>query len=339
MKLTRVFWPSKCWLLLIIGLAIPYWLAPPRGATQEVRGAKTGEKKPEPPAKVPDREEVEKIQLQYVRARDLVGIIQQMVGGGRFRGPGRELRVSIDDRSNSVLAVGLPDDLALVKTLLSKLDVPMVRKGPTVSTQVFNLEYTKADPNLRQALRLALGESGFEVDPIRNVVIVSGDEKKQQEAGNLLQRLDRPQFSSARLAGEMQIRVVWLANGPLEKSEGKPPADLKEVIKELAKMGVDDPRLVTQTLITALPDRQFVLAGLAGHDSCYRLSISGTLLSKAGDTGRLQISVMATETKSNAPVGQVITEITAPYGHSVVLGMTPTANTTSVFVVQILPKK
>ena len=343
MKLIDLLCRWRSGVLLVIGLSIVCWpisgvsVAQPAGQYKSDATPAAQEKEKTGRAPKPQvRQEVESIPLKYAKARDVWGTIQQMFGRGS-----RDFRYSIDERNNSVLVVGEPEDIALLKSLLSKLDV-LKASGPLtkVITQVYHLQYTPADSNLTNSLRLVLGDEGnFGVDPTRNVVILTGNQNMQAAAELLLQRLDRPPENKPKIAGEMQVRVVWLSSGLPGIGAEKVPEDLKDVVGELAKMGVNDPRLVTQTLVTALPDRKFELGGLAGPESQYRLSISGTLLAQAGEAGRLRILIDAKQSTTNVTVGRVDSEITAPLGHSVVLGMTPTARTTSVFVVQILPRK
>jgi hypothetical protein len=341
MKPIHFLWRWQSWGLLLIGVTIAGWPAAETGLAQQVLEQKKESVTPAVPHPRPQvRQEVESIPLKYANARNLWDTIQQMFGGRGSRAPGHDLRVSIDERSNSVLAIGDPEDIALLKSLLGKLDVPRTRAQPTaVFTRVYHLQNTPANPSLTDSLRLVLSEGSFRVDPTRNLVVVTGDEKLQAEARDLLMNLDRPPENKPKIAGEMQVRVVWLSSGLPGIGAEPAPEDLKSVVGELAKMGIQDPRLVTQTLVTALPDRKFELGGLAGPESQYRLSISGTLLAQAGEAGRLRILIDARQSTTNATVGRVDTEITTPLGHSVVLGMTPTARTTSVFVVQILPRK
>jgi hypothetical protein len=322
----------------MIALTIVCWPIPGTGVAQQV-----GEHKKDV-ATPPVREEknsapaeftVANYRLKNVTAQDAARIVHEILWGG-LKGQGKGFRLSIDERTNSLVVAGTPQDLSLVQSLLNKLDVLPANNEPGLSVRVYDLKYTRADGGLGQALRLVVPKGNFEVDPTRNAVIVSGDEKMQEKAASLLRRLDSPQEVKPRIAGEMRVRIVWLATGT---GGPKPPEDLKDVIRELAKMGVEDPRLVTQTLVTALPNRPFNLEGLAGQESQYRLFIAGTLCAEAGEAGSLKISINATTAPTQVPVGRVDTEITAPLGHSVVLGMTPTAKDTSVFVVQILPKK
>jgi hypothetical protein len=280
-------------------------------------------------------------QVKHVQAAQLGRMIQEIWG----RGPAHTLRVSTDDRTNTLIVVADPEDTAQVKRLVTAVDVLRAESSKNERRQeVIPLKYIRADPFLDQELRVAIGglPGGLSVDVTRNVVIVSGDEKTIQAVETLLARLDRPQHQQA--ISDMQVRIVWLASGLTRKETPGPPEDLKDVVAELNKLGIDNPRLVTQAIVTAQLGKQFRVEGLAGLDQPYRLSINGTTTGTA-EAPRLQISVNATQaTAPTGPpilnqIGRVETEITAPLGHSVVLGMTPTATSTSVFIVQILPKK
>lgn len=328
MKPIRRVTRLRCCILVILALACVCWLVPREGRTQQ----------PPPPTKERPQAERETtvVKLKFIDARAAARAIQEAVTG-----PGHELRVSADERSNSVIVAGAPDDVNAVRRLISAMDVGPAKLEPAV--RVFQLEHTRADNNLHQALLLITGR--VTVDPQRNVVTVSGEERTLEAAARLIQSLDTP--PSRRTASEsMQVRVVWLASGLTRKEGPKLPEDMKGVVAELAKMGIEEPRLITQASVTALPDTEFRVEGLAGLDSPpYRLSVSGRLFGGTVGEPKLHISINATQAIQNAPpgvatpVGRVDTEIEAPLGHAVVLGMTPTATSTSVFVVQILPKK
>jgi hypothetical protein len=280
-------------------------------------------------------------QVKHVQAAQLGRMIQEIWGGGTRHA----LRFSTDERTNTLVVVADPDDTAQVKRLVSAMDVNRGDYNKNeLRSEVFSLKYIPADSNLEQELGVAISGS-VKVDAARKDVIVWGDEKAIQAVERMLVRLDRPQAKLAT-APDMQVRIVWLASGLTRKETPGPPDDLKDVVAELNKLGIDNPRLVTQAIVTAQLGKQFRVEGLAGLDQPYRLSINGTVIGGGtGEPNRLQISVNATQaTATPAPpflnqIGRVETEITAPLGHSVVLGMTPTATSTSVFVVQILPKR
>jgi hypothetical protein len=325
----------------LMALAIVSWLVPGEAVPQE-------QKKESEKAAAATRE-MQVIAAKFVKARELGSVLQQALDG--------RTRVSFDERSNAVIVVATPEDMATVKELIEKIDVPKATTEAPV--QFLPLRNTKADLALENALHRFLPSGSYFLDYERNLVILSGDEKTQQTAVRLIDRLDRPTERAKAPDQQVQIRVIWLASG-LDKKDGrKPPEDMKPVVAELEKMGIEEPRLVTQTLVTALPGKEFRVEGLAGLDSPFQLFISGTLLgaTNRGENDKLKISIHATGTmsrpgpvpsggKSPAPVsisvvqlGRLETEITAPLGHSVVLGVTPTATSTSAFVVQMLPKR
>lgn len=331
MSWTCISTPWRGCVLPFMALASVLWLIPGRGVTQEQAAI---------PGARPPASEIRVYQAKYLKAGEAARTING-IWGGRLGGP--QLRVSVDEGTNSVIVVGTLEDTVSIGTLLSKLDVPSSRNQSKSSVRVFPLIHTQADLGLTKALGLILAKGSFEVDPSRNQVVVTGEEKVLGEAEKLLQRLDTP--GSQPKTAEMQVRLVWLASGPARKEARKPPEDMKAIIAELAKMGIEELSLVTQTLVTALPNTQFQIEGLAGLDSPCRLSVSGTLMSNPGEiTDRLQISVTATQATVTPPIivnpiARLDTVITTVPGHSIVLGMTPTATSTSVFVVQILHRK
>jgi hypothetical protein len=80
--------------------------------------------------------------------------------------------------------------------------------------------------------------------------------------------------------------------------------------------------------------------GLAMLDGPCSLSINGSILSRASETPVTDITIMARKQDSAKTVlCELDTRIAAPQGHSVVLGVTPTEKSTSVFIVQLLAKK
>jgi hypothetical protein len=285
-------------------------------------------------------------QAKFVKAHELGPVIQQILAP--------LVRVSVDERSNSVIVMANAEDMATVKELIQKIDVPKAAREAPV--RFYPLRNITADSDLYNALTRFLPPNSFFLEGKTNQVIISGDENAQQAAARLIDRLDVTKAPDQ----EVQIRVIWLASDLDQKDGRKPPEDMKAVVAELEKMGIEEPRLVTQTLVTALRGRPFRVEGLAGLESPFQLFVSGTLLGAAnrGENDKLQISIRATGTlrktvgpvpsggKAPAPVsisveqlGRLETEITAPLGHSVVLGVTPTATSTSAFVVQMLPKR
>jgi Bacterial type II/III secretion system short domain len=343
MKPIRLCKASRGCALLVTALVSICWLVPGEAVPQEQKDVPKEQKKERPKSAAPKERpapttEMQVLQAKFVKARELGPVIQQILANHWG------LRVSFDERSNSVIVVATPEDMATVRELIKNLDVP--KPSSEESRVVFlPLKYTKIDSGLQNALARLLPSNSYVFDVERNQIIVSGDKKILEAAMFLLDKLDRPPDTPKISPKEMQIRVIWLASGPPHKEGRKPPDDMKEVVAELAKMGVEQPRLVAQTMVSTLPGNQFRTEGLAELDQTYRLTVSGTMSSNH----QLQISIAASlagprgqgpfTVPTPAPIARLDTEITAPPGHSVVLGMTPTPNSTSVFVVQILPKK
>jgi hypothetical protein len=168
----------------------------------------------------------------------------------------------------------------------------------------------------------------------------------------VLQVLDaapaRPTFD------ELQLRIVWLTSDPGRKDANPgppPPDDLKEVVAELARVGVRDPYLVCQMIVNTSPDGAFDMQGSASLERvpCV-VNVSGQVAERAGGVPGVQIQLEAllpsdepggkTSRRGSAPaICRLRTGISAPPGHAVVLGVTPTDGTTSAFVVQLLPRK
>jgi hypothetical protein len=342
---TRDLSPRRA--LAIMALVIGFWFVAGEAVAQQEGSAdkkpnpqQKAEPKPKPPpspaAEMPT--EMRVFHARHVKAQDLAQTIRTI--WGQRLGP--QLSVAVDERSNSVIVMAGAGELALVETLVNKLDAASDADRSGNVIRILPLSHARADGGLVNALGLVLPKGSFQVDQLRNQVIVSGDPKTVEGAESFIRHLDTLQ--SKPKSPQVQVRLVWLASG--SNDVRKPPEDMKAVITELAKLGIEEPCLVSQTSVAAQPDAQFRLEGLAGLGTPpYRLSVSGKLLGAPGElTNRLQISIQATQAAGpgaagSNQIGRLDTEITAPPGQFVVLGMTPTETTTSVFVVQILPKK
>jgi hypothetical protein len=226
---------------------------------------------------------------------------------------------------------------------------------------------------VEEALKAAIGlnpTARLAVDRQRKTVILSADQLTIAKVEALLARLEdvqREQREPEAVPTELQVRIVWLVSGlkapedPELKSAAapKPPDDLKDVVAELAKLGIDKPRLAAQTVINTIPNTQFTTQGSAVLDTPCQVSFTGMVSGKK-EAPALQIAIQATREipqraggggfqgggfqggrvgMSSAQICNLQTTITTPLGHAVVLGVTPTETMTSVFVVQVLRKE
>jgi hypothetical protein len=334
-------------MLTVLAVIGTVWIGPDAALSQERQAAKEDQK----PTSPRTEQDYEIIRLKYASAVDLGKVLTEIVGKGELG-----IRIVVDPTTNALLVRCSPDDFARIKKLVSEIDVdrpPADR--PAAQVSVYTLRHIAADRFLEDTLRLILQPPNgtFAIDPRLNQVIICADKRTQEVAQALLVRLDDEAAQKVQSVAEVQLRIVWLASGLTRKDAPKPPPDLQDVVDELAKIGVEDLRLVSQSVIKAMTEQQFTLAGSALLDSPCELSIKGTVSSRTGGDPAVQISIDATkeakvgsvqteDARRNVtkvlPVCRVGTTIVAPPGHSVVLGVTPTESLTSVFIVQVMPK-
>ncbi len=257
-----------------------------------------------------------------------------------------ESAIAVDQRTNSIIVNAPVDKVARIRSILTKLDVaPDPRKADPGMLSVIPLGSIQPDKSLEDALKLVfLGKfpnSNFTLDRQRKAVIIWGDDNTKRVALDLLARLEETGREIQKLSGasmDVRIRVIWLVNGLASQKEAPPlPEDLKEILPGLAKLGIDQPRLAAQTLVNVTANRAFQTTGMAKLDySC--LYTVGGLFNAGTEPPKLEIEIRATrqKEKSTEEICSLRTTISAPLGHLVVLGITPTQETTSAFVVQVL---
>lgn len=241
---------------------------------------------------------------------------------------------------NAIIVSGPKDRLAEARKLVEQLDAEPKKVASQQQLRVYTLKSIPTDQNLEKALGVIFaGRQGarFAIDPARNQVIVYCDEQTSDMVTALLSKLDstperQPTF-------DVQIRVIWLVNGAPEESAPKLPEDLGPVLRTLVRMGIDKPVLAAQTMVVTSIDNPFVAKGTARVDQGGLCDFSVTGMARDNKDGsRLSLNLQAgraDRAQGKQDILHLETEIAAPMGHIVVLGMTPTANMTSVFLVQI----
>ncbi len=280
-----------------------------------------------------EKPEFRVIPLKHVDAMEASTVLRELLGRKA------EVSIAVDARTNSIVASGSAAALAVIENLLKKLDVEGAgRDTGKQELKVFSLKHAVTG-ELAEPLQLVYGVRGlvasFALDRARNLVIATGDRATLDAVEAMLKRLDEPR--PERPAAEMQVRVVWLVSGLAREDAAKPPDDLKEVVTELAKLGIDKPKLVAQALVNASRDGAFQLEGQAKLEAACQLTITGQVQDKTDKAG-LEISINAFQGGGRGAPERMCglrTQITAPFGHAVVLGVTPTDAMTSVFVVQV----
>ncbi len=220
--------------------------------------------------------------------------------------------------------------------------------------QIFALKYIPADSELARKLSALLPGVVLAMDSRTNSVIIQSDAKQVDRAKHLLAALDVPAASrdADPAHRDRQVRIIWLMSG-LEKGAPLPP-DMTPIVDELGKYGVHGLQLVTQTMVRGR--NQFTTSAYPDLDGKpVHLEISGTFSSQnqSGDDVQMEFSLSASTTTtdtvpqrsrattssrrtSKESLAELETTILAPFGHPIVLCMTPIKKMTSVFIVQIL---
>ena len=324
-------------LVLVVGYGLLLGPSAAQDAPKKTGGSAPG--KTGIPSDAKPIDEVQLFPLKNARAVEMARLLTDL-----FRGKSEDaspsIRFTYDDSTNTLFVRAPAATVAEIKAVISAIDARAQDDAGRPQLRVYSLRTLEPDKALEDALRLAFRGSGgnFSLDRQRKQVILSADESTLRVVEALLVRLEERIGDPPPV--DVQVRVVWLVNSPNRDDQvAQPlPEDLKEVLPGLAKLGIDRPRLAAQTLVNVTPGTQFQAKGVAKLELPCQFSVTGSLRATREGAG-LQVGIRATRQRERGTeeISNIQTEISAPPGHLVVLGMTPTETTTSVFVVQVLP--
>jgi hypothetical protein len=339
---------------LFIGLASgqePLKPVDPGKAKPGKRQSQPAPERPREPLESKPIADLEVIRLKFADATEIAQLLKIALGFKTADGEetgALQFPIAVDDRTNSlVVGARTEGEVARVHAIVAKLDVaPESKEADPKNLSVIPLGSIQPDRSLEDALKLVLvGKhplANFTIDRQRRALIIWADDNTKRTATELLARLEQTGRNEQKLnatAAELRIRVIWLVSIPAQQGGPPLPEDLKEIAPGLAKLGLEHPRLAAQIVISAMPGTEFQAKGVARLDSPCQFSVSGRVLSGT-EPPKLNIDLRANRPRASAPqeLCTLRTEISAPLGHLVVLGMTPTDETTSAFVVQVLGK-
>lgn len=305
------------------------------------------------------RPELHLYQLQHVDADYAAATVEFLLSPGESLGAGDRVRVEADPKNNRLLLYAPSHVQEEVKALLEKIDAPP-EADAGLQIKLFSLVYAEATTAAETLSGLFTADDvQISVDPRTNSIVAKGSPSSLQVMENLLLRLDEAQ--SHATAGDpsttLQVRVVWLASGldglPSAGHEEAPPNgrlaepadDLKGVLGELSKIGIKGVRQVGQTVVNTTGGGMFEISCVPMlAQAPATMKIRGTLQEEQGvpqlgmhisghqvvylqrpDNGQIEHSELVS----------LETEIAAPYGQYVVLGVIPAGKMTSVFVVRV----
>jgi len=235
-----------------------------------------------------------------------------------------------------------PSDQERLKKLVQRIDTTPER-GAGDQIKVFSLVHTDA-ASIAQAVSgiIDMDSMRIAIDERTNSLLATGPEGMLSVLEALLLRMD--QSPEAPRPGEaLRVRVVWFGEGSPEDEPAKLDKDLQAVQDELTRIGVGPVRSMGQVMINTASGGEFQIGCSAklGDDPA-DLKISGVLgLEQKSPLLKIEICAMG-ERKGGAAGSTAIvqfvelsTEIVAPLGHCIVLGVTPVQEKTLAFVVQV----
>jgi hypothetical protein len=277
---------------------------------------------------------LEVVQLKHANAENIAEALRNV---NVSKGTDSGLRLVADPVTNSLILRGSADRIREVREVLGKLDV----EGPDATAvrqklSVFDLRSVEPDGALQSALQVVIGKgsanANFSIDQARKTVIVSADPATTDAVRTLLERLET--LGTTQGGGDFLVRIVWLLNGQNDGDKlPAPPSDLKEMLPGLVKFGFDQPRVAAQVVVNAQLNNTFQAKGIADKVD---LSVSGRLNSRTPSPGLdVTIQAISNDRERNC---KLQTDVSAPVGHLVVLGVTPFGTRSSAFVLQVLPK-
>jgi hypothetical protein len=207
--------------------------------------------------------------------------------------------------------------------------------------KVFTLMNTEPVSAAKVLATLLPKSTRVAIDERTRSLVVSGPRESMEIAAAVLERLDvGAKVERRKPSANYEVRVLWLAN----VDKGSSPADdLKDVVAELSRLGVKDPRQVGQMVIRTGPGGSFDLSSVpefAGYPA--HLSASGRLLEESEGGLVMQVAIRATAGSPQQMPGspqqrlyEISTRIVLPQKQYVVLAIAPVKEVTSAFVVQV----
>lgn len=292
------------------------------------------------------------VRLQHINAKSAAQTLQQVYE--------HKLRVVAEPSANSLVIAAEKEQLKSVLVLLESLDVEQAAvRRPEVVTHAIELKQRHSQ-DLALLLNLVIEgthkRGQVALDEQRNLLIVQGEAEIIETVDLLVEQLDRPidTVLSRQSAGvdHYRVRVVWLVSESGDVSLGAVPPDMKEVVAELEKIGVSDLGLAAQLIVAATPGEDFMTMGATDLDTTYTVDVGGKITVVDQDDVRLELGVQGSGVRkvvgrshpTDPPASTHVTTplnlhttITAAAGQSVVLGVTPLGERTSVLVVQVSP--
>ena len=337
--------PARC---TIIAAAMAGWLLVDAASAQEAKKAKKADQPSSAAKEADERPLMVVYALKHGNAAQIATMLQGCLADSK------ECKLTTNEEQDRLIVWGSRQVHDTVRQIIESIDQP--RQNATL-LKIFPLAYSNAEDivNVLGALT-DIKKTRVSVDNRTNSLIVSSDREQELKIVEaLITRLDQAHAEHDRSrfgpSTTFYVRVVWLASGPDGGDAERPAEDLEQVLAELAKLGIDDVRQVAQTIVNVGMDGQFAVSCQPVYgERPAQWTIDGEL-EEADGAFRLRIrlstshgphiveSAVGAIPQPEEDLVDLETDLVAPEGHYIVLGITPTGKTQSIFVVQITPRK
>jgi hypothetical protein len=290
---------------------------------------------PRPAVKVEQRI----FRLRFISATDAHRILRELLGLATT--PRADLRIAVDDRSNSLIVAGTAARLNELEAILGKIDTESSAppESPRSEIKLVSLAGLEADKGVEDMLRLVFaGDRGrFVVNRQLGIVMLTGDQISVEKAVVLLEQLASLGRRKGDFAAtELQVRIFWVVSGGARKDAAALPEGLEAVTAELSRLGMNKPSLATQVALRTVPGGKFESGSVVELAVPWDLSVSGTVAEKNGKVDlQLTTSLSQTSRRASRRVATLRTQTTISLDQPTVVGVIPTVELTSAYVVQV----
>ena len=153
------------------------------------------------------REHVEFIKLKFVQAKDMEGQLRSLIDGS-LKSLGNT-NITIDERTNQLILVTHPGNLALIKSVIDNIDIDA---APLTASEVFPLKQAKADEVVKSIDEIISGQrKGKKMMPKQQLTnLVPLIAKRLYQRTNLLillvvKQTQMPHYNFPNLLGFQQM--------------------------------------------------------------------------------------------------------------------------------------
>jgi len=290
--------------------------------------------------------EIKVFALRNLRAQDAQATVSALVNNAQ---------ISVDQRTNSLIAVGKEDDLKAIEAILMKLDEAT---QPANREQVTAINLEHISPQKAYEILINLGSrANIAVDEPHKRLLVSSDAQTLAGLLNTIKQVDLPEQKT--LDHAVLVRLIWLMEDKEQAKAAEPgssDSDIERVARTVEKrLGLSHLKTVAQILVPVEPGagRPFTARGTADltEETIANLEFEGVLAGGSAERPVMEFTVNATQRlnpatnfalppevfRAERELASLSSKVTIPAGHSIVLGMTSIRSTASVFILQILP--